>query len=103
MLQPPLEALLDGTTMEFPFEPFCFQYAGVAFLYPRYHAILADEMGLGKTMQAITAIRMLLRTGQIKTFSMICPKPLGHQLATRISNVGPGNHGGGHQRQPTTT
>lgn len=76
MLQPPLEALLDGTTMEFPFEPFCFQYAGVAFLFPRYNAILADEMGLGKTMQAITSIRMLLRTGHIKNVLLICPKPL---------------------------
>ena len=76
MLQPPLESLLGGTTMEFPFEPFCFQYAGVGFLFPRYNAILADEMGLGKTMQAITTIRMLLRTGQVKRVLLICPKPL---------------------------
>ena len=76
MLQPPLESLLDGTTMEFPFEPFPFQYAGVAFLFPRYNAILADEMGLGKTMQCITTIRMLLRTGHIKNVLLICPKPL---------------------------
>lgn len=75
-LQPPLESLLDGKTMEFPFEPFSFQYAGIAFLFPRYHAILADEMGLGKTMQAITGIRMLLRTGHVKNVLMICPKPL---------------------------
>ncbi len=76
MLQPPIESLLDGRTMEFPFEPFPFQYAGIAFLFPRYHAILADEMGLGKTMQAITTIRMLLRTGNVKNVLMICPKPL---------------------------
>ncbi len=62
--------------MEFPFEPFCFQYAGVAFLYPRYSAILADEMGLGKTMQCITSIRMLLRTGNARKILLICPKPL---------------------------
>jgi SNF2 family DNA or RNA helicase len=76
LLQPPLESLLDGKTMEFPFEPFPFQYAGIGFLFPRYHAILADEMGLGKTMQTITAIRMLLRTGQVKNVLLICPKPL---------------------------
>jgi len=76
MLQPPLEALLDGNTMEFPFEPFPFQFAGIGFLYPRYNAILADEMGLGKTMQTITTMRMLLRTGNVKNVLLICPKPL---------------------------
>lgn len=76
LLQPPLENLLSGKTMEFPFEPFGFQYAGIAFLFPRHSAILADEMGLGKTMQAITSVRMLLRAGFIKRVLLICPKPL---------------------------
>ncbi len=76
LLQPPLETLLAGRSMTFPFEPFHFQYAGIAFLFPRHSAILADEMGLGKTMQAITAIRLLLRTRQIKRVLMVCPKPL---------------------------
>ena len=76
LLQPPLEYLFASDTIEFPFEPFCFQYSGVAFLFPRHAAILADEMGLGKTMQAITSIRMLLRTGQAKKILLICPKPL---------------------------
>ena len=76
LLQPPLENLLGGNTMEFPFEPFHFQYAGIAFLFPRHNAILADEMGLGKTMQAIASVRMLLRAGYIKNVLLICPKPL---------------------------
>ena len=76
LLQPPLENLLGGKTLEFPFEPFSFQYAGIAFLFPRHSAILADEMGLGKTMQAITSVRMLLRAGYIKNVLLICPKPL---------------------------
>ena len=76
MLQPPLESLLSGETMEFPFPPFDFQYEGVGFLFTRYNAILADEMGLGKTMQAITSIRMLLRTHQTRKILLICPKPL---------------------------
>ena len=76
MLQPPLETLLGGKTMEFPFEPFNFQYAGIAFLFPRHSAILADEMGLGKTMQSISTVRMLLRAGYIKNVLLICPKPL---------------------------
>ncbi len=76
LLQPPLENLFAGNTMEFPFQPFPFQFAGVAFLFPRHSAILADEMGLGKTMQAITSVRMLLRTGHAKSILLICPKPL---------------------------
>jgi SNF2 family DNA or RNA helicase len=48
----------------------------VAFLYPRHAAVLADEMGLGKTMQAITALRLLLRSGEIQSVLLICPKPL---------------------------
>ncbi len=76
LLQPPLESLLQSDALHFPFEPFAYQYQGVAFLYPRYSAILADEMGLGKTMQAITAVRMLLRSGELKSVLLICPKPL---------------------------
>jgi SNF2 family DNA or RNA helicase len=76
LLQPPLEALLSDRELGMPFPPFPFQFEGVAFLYPRHAAILADEMGLGKTMQAITAIRLLLRRGEIRSVLMVCPKPL---------------------------
>ena len=76
LLQPPLENLLGDKTMEFPFEPFPFQYAGIAFLFARHNAILADEMGLGKTMQSISTVRMLLRAGYIRNVLLICPKPL---------------------------
>jgi SNF2 family DNA or RNA helicase len=76
VLQPPLETLIASDALHFPFEPFAYQYQGVAFLYPRYAAILADEMGLGKTMQAITALRMLLRSGEIRRVLLVCPKPL---------------------------
>jgi SNF2 family DNA or RNA helicase len=76
LLQPPLESLLHCDALHFPWEPFPYQYQGVAFLYPRYSAILADEMGLGKTMQAITALRMLLRSGEIRSVLLVCPKPL---------------------------
>ncbi len=76
LLQPPIEYLLQGSTLEFPFEPFNYQFAGISFLFPRHSAVLADEMGLGKTMQAISAIRMLLRSGQAKKILLICPKPL---------------------------
>ena len=76
LLQPPLESLLSDRSLAFPFQPFPFQFEGIAFLYPRHAAILADEMGLGKTMQAITAIRLLLRRGEVRSVLLVCPKPL---------------------------
>jgi len=76
MLQPPLETILSSESMHMPFEPFPYQYQGIAFLYPRFAAILADEMGLGKTMQAITSMRLLLRAGELQKVLLICPKPL---------------------------
>ncbi len=76
LLQPPLEALLSDRELAMPLEPFRFQFEGVAFLYPRHAAILADEMGLGKSMQAITAVRLLLRRGEIRSVLIVCPKPL---------------------------
>lgn len=76
LLEPPLELLFENQCLEFPRRPFPFQMDGVAFLYPRQAALLADEMGLGKTMQAITAIRLLLRTREARSVLLICPKPL---------------------------
>lgn len=76
VLQPPLETMVASAHLSFPFQPFPYQLEGIAFLFPRETAILADEMGLGKTMQAITAIRMLLLAGHLRTVLLICPKPL---------------------------
>jgi len=76
ILQPPLESILNLPTLDMPFDPFQFQREGIAFLYSAHFAILADEMGLGKTMQAITTIRLLLRTGEIRSVLLVCPKPL---------------------------
>lgn len=76
VLQPPLESLLASGSLSFPFEPFPYQYQGIAFLYARHSAVLADEMGLGKTMQAITTIRLLLHAREIRSVLLVCPKPL---------------------------
>ncbi len=76
LLQPSLESILAQRSLEIPFPPFGYQLEGVAFLYPRHAAVLADEMGLGKTMQAITAIRLLLRCGEVRRVLVVCPKPL---------------------------
>jgi SNF2 family DNA or RNA helicase len=76
LLQPPLELLVGSEQLDFPFEPFPYQLDGIAFLFPRYAAVLADEMGLGKTMQAISTMRLLLCSGEVRSVLLICPKPL---------------------------
>ena len=76
LLQPPLETWLAGQELIMPFEPFAYQYEGIAWLFARHSALLADEMGLGKTMQTITGIRLLLRSGQVRKILLVCPKPL---------------------------
>ncbi len=76
LLQPPLEDWLSGQELIMPFEPFPYQYEGIAWLFSQRSALLADEMGLGKTMQTITAIRLLLRAGQARKILLVCPKPL---------------------------
>ncbi|MDB5340889.1 MAG: SNF2-related protein, partial [Planctomycetaceae bacterium] len=76
LLQPPLETWLKGQELIMPFEPFPYQYEGIAWLFAQQAALLADEMGLGKTMQTITAMRLLLRAGQVNRILLVCPKPL---------------------------
>ena len=99
LLQPPLEALLADRELAMPFRPFPFQFEGVAFLYPRHAAILADEMGLGKTMQAITAIRLLLRRGEVRSVLLVCPKPLVTNWQRRVPALGAGGAGAGDRRR----
>ncbi|WP_010583016.1 DEAD/DEAH box helicase [Schlesneria paludicola] len=76
LLQPPLQSWLAGQEMIMPFEPFSYQYEGIGWLFSKNSALLADEMGLGKTMQTITAIRLLIRSGQARRVLLVCPKPL---------------------------
>ena len=54
-----------------------FQRAGVSFLFRNSAALLADEMGLGKTVQAITALRFLLRKPAIDRALIVVPASLG--------------------------
>src|SRR5205085_7570481 len=76
LLQPPLQTWLAGQELIMPFEPFPYQYEGIGWLFSHSSALLADEMGLGKTMQTITAIRLLVRSGQVRRVLLVCPKPL---------------------------
>ncbi|TWU24182.1 ATP-dependent helicase HepA [Novipirellula galeiformis] len=76
LLQPPLDLLVGSGQLNFPFEPFPYQLDGIAFMFPRFACVLADEMGLGKTMQAISTIRLLLCSGEVRSILLVCPKPL---------------------------
>lgn len=76
MLQPPLNSWFSSQELVMPFEPFPYQYEGIAWLFSQKSAMLADGMGLGKTMQTITAIRLLLRAAQVRRILLVCPKPL---------------------------
>ena len=76
LLQPDLETVLETSSLEFPRQPFPFQLDGMAYLVPRHGAVLADEMGLGKSMQAISSIRLLVRSGEARRVLVVCPKGL---------------------------
>ena len=54
-----------------------YQRDGVSFLFRNSSALLADEMGLGKTVQAITALRFLLRKPDIDRALIVVPASLG--------------------------
>ncbi len=85
LLQPDLETLLAGCRIGFPHPPFPFQFEGMAFLLPRVSGILADEMGLGKSMQAISSLRLLIRSGQARRVLVVCPKGLVSNWARELS------------------
>ena len=53
-----------------------FQRRGVAFLLKNRRALLADDMGLGKTVQALAAVRRLIRSGRIGWGLVVAPRTL---------------------------
>ena len=89
LLQPDLETMLQADRLEFPRQPFPFQLDGMAFLVPRHAAVLADEMGLGKSMQAISSIRLLVRTGQARRVLVVCPKGLVSNWTRELADWAP--------------
>ena len=89
LLQPHLETILETSRLEFPRQPFPFQFDGMAFLLPRHGAVLADEMGLGKSMQAISSLRLLIRSGQAKRVLVVCPKGLVSNWARELADWAP--------------
>jgi len=89
LLQPDLETMLHTGKLEFPRQPFPFQLDGMAFLMPRHAAVLADEMGLGKSMQAISSIRLLVRSGEARRVLVVCPKGLVSNWARELADWAP--------------
>ncbi|MFM9024815.1 MAG: DEAD/DEAH box helicase [Planctomycetaceae bacterium] len=89
LLQPDLETTLRAGRLTFPRAPFPFQFEGMAFLLPRHGAVLADEMGLGKSMQAISSIRLLVRSGEARKVLVVCPKGLVSNWARELADWAP--------------
>ena len=89
LLQPDLETMLQTSSLEFPRQPFPFQLDGMAFLVPRHGAVLADEMGLGKSMQAISSIRLLVRSGEARKVLVVCPKGLVSNWTRELADWAP--------------
>ena len=89
LLQPDLETMLQAGRLEFPRQPFPFQLDGMAFLMPRHGAVLADEMGLGKSMQAISSIRLLVRSGEARRVLVVCPKGLVSNWTRELADWAP--------------
>lgn len=75
ILQPPLGDNFDNI-IAFPpgMSLYPFQRSGVKFLADNKTALLGDEMGLGKSIQAIVALKLLYRTGQVTNGLILCPK-----------------------------
>ncbi len=75
ILQPPLGEKFDNAVALPPGEEiFYFQRKGIKFLAENQVALLGDQMGLGKSIQAIFALKLLFRSGEIKNGLILCPK-----------------------------
>ncbi|MEW8978792.1 MAG: DEAD/DEAH box helicase [Symbiobacterium sp.] len=57
-------------------ELYDYQVEGAHYLMEHPVALLGDEMGLGKSIQAIAALRLLMRRGEVERALVLCPKTL---------------------------
>ena len=70
-------------------KPYPFQVRGVKWLVEHESALLADEMGLGKTIQAIIAIRILFRRGELQRTLVVCPASVTYNWEREIRSWAP--------------
>ncbi|MGH7102581.1 MAG: DEAD/DEAH box helicase [Acetobacteraceae bacterium] len=59
--------------LEWPGPFFAYQSAGIEALLEADALLLADEMGLGKTVQAVAALRILVRRRALDNCLIVCP------------------------------
>ena len=90
ILQPPILPP-SGPIILFPNgkKPYPFQVRGVKWLVEHESALLADEMGLGKTIQAIIAIRILFRCGELQRTLVVCPASVTYNWEREIRSWAP--------------
>ncbi len=79
--------LIWGLTWRAPLPPY--QQAGIARLLAAPGVLLADEMGLGKTIQAIGALRVLLRDGAPGPALIVVPAGLVLQWRQQLREWAP--------------
>ena len=81
---------LDGYEPDAIFEKLMpFQIRGVGALLDMKRLLLADDMGLGKTVQAISALRVLRRRGEVETCLVVAPAGLLDQWRRELSRWAP--------------
>ncbi len=78
---------IDALSWRFPLLPY--QRAGVRRLVADRPVLLADEMGLGKTIQAIAALRLLLRDPDMLPALIVVPSGLVLQWRRQVRDWAP--------------
>ena len=78
---------IDALSWRFPLLPY--QRAGVHRLVTDRPVLLADEMGLGKTIQAIAALRLLLRDPEMLPALIVVPSGLVLQWRRQLRDWAP--------------